>query len=211
MRREAEPKLRGTCANCDREVVAKCGRQRVWHWAHVGKLECDHWWEPETEWHRTWKSFFPREWQEISHTGDNGERHIADVKNEKGWVLEFQHSPIAAEERLSRESFYKPMVWVADGKRYKRDLAAFSAALAYGSIINDKPLTVSSPRMARSGYSNVGLLLTVRSSLILGMRSSPSQDCSVLSRSSGSFSCILGHERWSSLLPLVKALSVGLA
>lgn len=151
-RREAEPKLLGgTCPNCEREVIAKCGQQRIWHWSHKGKLECDHWWEPETEWHRDWKSKFPREWQEVIHkAAESGERHIADVRNEKGWVLEFQHSSISPEERLSRENFYKPMVWVADGKSYKRDLAAFSDALEYGTIINDKPLTVSSPRMSKA-------------------------------------------------------------
>jgi competence protein CoiA len=145
VRREAEPKLRGTCPNCDREVVAKCGQQRIWHWSHLGKLECDRWWEPETEWHRAWKAFFPQEWQEVVHIASDGERHIADVKNDSGWVIELQHSPIAPEERLSRESFYEPMVWVVDGTRYKRDLAAFREAMNFRNSDANNRLVLTPP------------------------------------------------------------------
>jgi competence protein CoiA len=139
-RREAEPKLRGTCPNCGSEVVSKCGQKRIWHWSHLGKLECDRWWEPEAEWHRAWKALFPQEWQEVIHVAADGERHIADIKNDRGLVIEFQHSPLDPEERLSREKFYGTMVWVVDGMRYKRDLSAFRKALAKGIIISDKPL-----------------------------------------------------------------------
>ncbi|MBY3034854.1 competence protein CoiA [Rhizobium laguerreae] len=142
-RQEAQPKLRGACPNCEREAVAKCGQQRIWHWSHLGKLECDHWWEPETEWHRSWKALFPEEWQEVVHVADDGERHIADVKTGAGLVVELQHSPIAPEERFSRESFYKSMAWIVDGTRYKRDLTAFREAVAHGSIINDNPLYIN--------------------------------------------------------------------
>ena len=150
VRQEAEPKLRGTCPNCDREVVAKCGQQRIWHWSHLGKLECDRWWEPETEWHRAWKALFPQEWQEVIHVAADGERHIADVKNDRGWVIELQHSPIDPEERLSRENFYETMVWVVDGMRYKRDLSAFREAVAEGNIVSDNPLLLA-PLTARAG------------------------------------------------------------
>jgi competence protein CoiA len=139
-RHEAQPGLRGVCPNCGSEVIAKCGQRRVWHWSHLGKLECDHWWEPETEWHRSWKDQFPKDWQEVPHTAANGERHIADVKTGTGAVLEFQHSPISPEERSSREDFYRPMLWVADGLCYKRDLEAFRRALASSHIVRANPL-----------------------------------------------------------------------
>jgi hypothetical protein len=140
VRQEAEPKLRGTCPNCGAEVVSKCGHKRIWHWSHLGKLECDRWWEPETEWHRAWKALFPEEWQEVIHVAADGERHIADVKNDKGYVIEFQHSPLDPDERRSRENFYERMVWVVDGTRYKRDLSAFRKAVADGAIVKYSPL-----------------------------------------------------------------------
>ncbi|AZO61224.1 MAG: hypothetical protein E5Y51_05595 [Mesorhizobium sp.] len=140
VRQEAQPKLRGACLNCNRDMVAKCGQQRIWHWSHVGKLECDHWWEAETEWHRMWKDKFPREWQEVPHIASDGERHIADVKSGTGWVVELQHSPISPEERVSRENFYGQMVWVVDGLRHKRDLGAFRRAVIDAPIIKDAPL-----------------------------------------------------------------------
>ncbi|WDD92819.1 hypothetical protein Bsp3421_002850 [Burkholderia sp. FERM BP-3421] len=75
-------------------MVAKCGRVKVWHWAHKGKKPCDPWYESETQWHRDWKDKFPREWQEVvDHDAQSGEIHIADVKTPHGLVLEFQHSP----------------------------------------------------------------------------------------------------------------------
>lgn len=139
-RQEAQPKLRGSCPNCGMDVVAKCGQLRIWHWSHKQKLECDHWWEPETEWHRKWKGLFPDTWQEVIHVADNGERHIADVKTDGGLIIELQHSPISPEERVSREVFYKQMVWVVDGLRYKLDLEAFRSAVEFATIIQDDPL-----------------------------------------------------------------------
>ncbi|MFH1368046.1 MAG: competence protein [Elusimicrobiota bacterium] len=98
----------------------------MWHWAHKSKISCDPWWENETEWHRTWKNNFPQDWQEIIHKDSTtGERHVADIKTDKGFVIEFQHSAIKPDEIKSREDFYKNMVWVIDGTRLKRDHARF--------------------------------------------------------------------------------------
>lgn len=132
IRREAEPGLTGVCPACQRPVVAKCGKLRIWHWAHKGTLLCDSWFEGETEWHRAWKGQFPAEWQEIVHPTEDGERHIADVKTADGWVLEFQHSPLAADERRARTRFYQRLNWIVDGTRRKRDVAQFNRALQAG-------------------------------------------------------------------------------
>jgi competence protein CoiA len=120
-RREAEPGLSATCPYCSSAVIAKCGDLRRWHWAHRSERDCDHWWESETDWHRDWKNEFPPGWQEIIHNAQDDEKHVADVKTETGMVIEFQHSPLKPEERMSREAFYGKMVWVVDGRRRKRD------------------------------------------------------------------------------------------
>lgn len=120
-RLEPQPGVAAACPSCGAPVIAKCGEQRVWHWAHKGVRVCDHWWESETEWHRNWKNEFPIAWQEIIHAAPNGEKHIADVKTDSGMVIEFQHSFLKAEERAAREQFYGKMVWVVDGRRRKRD------------------------------------------------------------------------------------------
>jgi competence protein CoiA len=128
---EATPKAKGVCPHCQSEMVAKCGRVKVWHWSHKGNPPCDPWWEPETEWHREWKDKFPKEWQEISHIDlATGEKHIADVKNSFGLVIEFQHSAMKPEERISREKFYKSMVWVIDGKRGELDESYFNIGVS---------------------------------------------------------------------------------
>lgn len=130
VRQEATPKLLGACIGCGSPMIAKCGTVKLHHWAHKGRLECDHWWEPETEWHRAWKNQFPSEWQEVRHRAESGEIHIADVKTPNGAVLEFQYSAIHPDEVLSRETFYGPtMAWIASGTRLKRDAEAFRKAL----------------------------------------------------------------------------------
>lgn len=48
---------------------------RLHHWAHRSTTLCDRWFEPETEWHRSWKNEFPVELQEIRHQAETGEIH----------------------------------------------------------------------------------------------------------------------------------------
>jgi len=124
---------RGICPSCNSELIAKCGDVKINHWAHKGVGNCDAWWENETEWHRNWKNNFPKEWQEIVQFDGKGEKHIADVKTEKGWVLEFQHSYIAPEERNSRNAFYTKLVWVIDGIRRKTDRIQFQKIIEESS------------------------------------------------------------------------------
>jgi competence protein CoiA len=121
----AEPKQHGLCPVCSQRVTAKCGPQRIWHWAHRGKRTCDPWWKPETEWHRAWKKNFPLEWHEFIHHDQSGEKHIADMRTEHGLIIEFQHSHLDPQERVARERFYGNMVWVLDGTRLTRDYSRF--------------------------------------------------------------------------------------
>ena len=115
---EASKGLKGICPICHQPVIAKCGEIKMDHWAHKSLAQCDKWWEHETEWHRSWKNKFPLDWQEVIAIDEmTGEKHIADIKTDKGMVIEFQHSNISAEERISREKFYKNMIWVIDGTR----------------------------------------------------------------------------------------------
>jgi competence protein CoiA len=113
---------KGNCILCGRETIAKCGIIKVHHWAHKSLKNCDPWWENETEWHRKWKNYFPNEWQEIIHFDEiTGEKHIADVKTSNGLVIEFQNSPMSIEELKSREKFYKNMIWIINGKSFKKN------------------------------------------------------------------------------------------
>lgn len=119
---EARPKLTGTCICCNKPTKSACGKVISWHWRHVNRQECDRWWESETEWHREWKSNFPEDRREVVHHDPyTDEKHIADVKTYSDVVLEFQNSPISVEELLSREAFYKRMIWVVNGKSFKEN------------------------------------------------------------------------------------------
>lgn len=123
------PGLTGSCPACGSSMIAKCGAHRVHHWAHRGERTCDGWWEPETEWHRTWKNHFPASWQERVRLDDSGEKHFADILTEHGLIIEFQHSHLNPAERETREVVYKNMVWVVDGSRLKRDARRFAVGI----------------------------------------------------------------------------------
>lgn len=126
---EAFKGAKGFCQSCGAEMIAKCGELKVNHWAHKKKRHCDKWWETETEWHREWKGNFPLDWQEVVQFDSfSNEKHIADVRTDKGLVIEFQHSYINPIERRKREDFYKNMIWIVDGTRLQRDIPRFIKA-----------------------------------------------------------------------------------
>jgi hypothetical protein len=96
------------CPHCSADVIAKCGPINAWHWAHK-TADCDTWAEPDTPWHADWQEHFPPDSCEIT-IGN----HRADVKSPTGLVIEFQHSPLSADEIRERENHYGHMLWVFD-------------------------------------------------------------------------------------------------
>jgi hypothetical protein len=74
---------------------------------------------------------FPREWQEtVLFSPITGEKHIADVRTDKGLVVEFQHSVIKPEELKAREDFYGNLVWIVDGCRGPLDSSYFNMGVS---------------------------------------------------------------------------------
>jgi len=110
---KATPKDKAKCSICDSEVIAKCGRIKVWHWAHKDNKDCDDWYEPESEWHLKWKNEFPKECQEFTIG-----RHRADIRTKSRWIIELQNSSISSEEIKDREEYYKRMVWLLNGRKF---------------------------------------------------------------------------------------------
>lgn len=120
-RREAVAGGRGCCPVCSAETIAKCGPRVVNHWAHKGRRNCDPWWENETDWHREWKSYFPENCREISHVAEDGEIHRADIKTPTGIIIEVQHSSMTDAERMAREAFYGNLLWIVDGRGFRKN------------------------------------------------------------------------------------------
>lgn len=121
----AQPKIKGRCPNCYNEVYSRCGKVKVWHWAHKLSRTCDDWFEPETEWHRNWKLNFGKENTEVI-IEKNGKRHIADIYTNSKVVIELQNSPINVDTIRMRESFYEEkMLWIINGNHLKERFAIF--------------------------------------------------------------------------------------
>ncbi len=119
---KASPNASATCANCKSEVVAKCGKLNIWHWAHKNLMDCDSWqYEPMSEWHVKWQSYFGEAQREVFIT-KSGECHIADIMTAKGLVIEIQNSAISPDEIFEREIFYGQMIWVVNTAEFKHNL-----------------------------------------------------------------------------------------
>lgn len=88
------------------------------HFAHKRRLDCDSFSHDMSDWHLEWQKRFPLENREISVEVD-GVRHRADVLI-NNTIIEFQHSPIKAEEIAKRNAFYLAsnynVVWVFDAE-----------------------------------------------------------------------------------------------
>ena len=86
------------------------------HFAHKRGTMCDDWDHDMSEWHCTWQEKFPEEYREVV-VENNGVKHRADILI-NNTVIEFQHSPITAEELKRRNDFYITcgynVVWVFD-------------------------------------------------------------------------------------------------
>lgn len=105
-----------TCSCCNKTVRGRHGSQRVPHWTHISKADCDDWYEPITEWHLFWQNKFSKEYCEVPISID-GKVQRADIKLSNGNIIEVQNSPIKPEDIAQREAFYgKDLIWVLNGE-----------------------------------------------------------------------------------------------
>ena len=107
------------CPTCGKELSIKAidSLSVKAHFAHKRGTEClDTWKHDMSEWHYNWQRLFPAENREVVVEKD-GVKHRADVLI-NNFVIEFQHSPITAEEITERNNFYLScgytVVWVFD-------------------------------------------------------------------------------------------------
>lgn len=105
------------CPICGEEVIVRQGEFVAWHFAHKVSSNCDDWHYDMSDWHRDMQNLFPEEYQEVVVEYD-GKKHRADILKD-GVVLEFQHSPISAEEYMERNRFWTSagyrIAWIFDG------------------------------------------------------------------------------------------------
>lgn len=113
------------CPLCNGTLIGKCGETYAWHWQHHQDRDCDPWQEHETEWHRTWKSKFPEDMQEVV-IENYGTKHRADIKTYTGTIIEFQHSSISKATIRTREGFYGDMIWVVDAAPFAANMKKWS-------------------------------------------------------------------------------------
>lgn len=102
------------CPTCREPVLARCGAEKVWHWAHQSGSNC-----PaavgETEWHLSWKNLAnDNEIEVCLPAWPNNRADICLDLGDDYLVVELQHSGITASTIKQRETIYQNMVWVVD-------------------------------------------------------------------------------------------------
>lgn len=114
------------CPSCKNQVFVKAPKSDKvkTHFAHTKKCS-DDWKYDMSEWHRNWQNCFPKECQEVVMRDAQGEIHRADVCI-NNFVIEFQNSPITADEVEKRNIFYLSLgynvIWVFNAKDKLKDL-----------------------------------------------------------------------------------------
>ena len=101
---EADDNDEYMCPVCNNHVILKRGSVNIAHFAHEAHKCEDNWNYDMSEWHKRMQNNFPKDSQEVvvSH---RGRKHRADVLM-NNIVLEFQYSPITADEFNDRNEFF---------------------------------------------------------------------------------------------------------
>ena len=122
--KDASDECQYYCRTCGGELILKNGPDRTVHFAHKRLGDCAPFDSNNmTEWHRRMQEYFPPESREYPFTREDPlekgklERRRADVYIEdRGIVIEFQHSSINSVEFEKRTRFHldegRRVVWV---------------------------------------------------------------------------------------------------
>jgi hypothetical protein len=111
------PGAKARCPSCKRPVYARCGKVKVWHWAHRGDRACARNSKGETFWHLAWKLRVPPQAREVPRGGLR-----ADIVGRHGRVVELQHSRIDPRVVDYREETYGDMAWLFDSAMFAKYL-----------------------------------------------------------------------------------------
>jgi competence CoiA-like predicted nuclease len=105
------------CPSCGQKVVLKAGDIKTPHFAHDQKV-CDYFdYKGMSDWHLEWQSKFKKQQREVIVL-KGGIKHIADVINSNGIVIEFQNSPIPYHKKEERDLFYEKLIWVVNAENF---------------------------------------------------------------------------------------------
>jgi competence CoiA-like predicted nuclease len=109
--------VKAFCPMCNQQLIPKCGKIKIHHFAHKGNHDCDPWYEPMSEWHLTWQQL-ARPFVEIIIERE-GIKHRADIGFPSGLIIEIQNSKLSHAQKSERENFYKNMFWILNAKNWE--------------------------------------------------------------------------------------------
>ena len=103
------------CPLCDTDVYARVGPERVPHWAHKIKSECDPWVEEVSFWHQDWyKDFLDNGFKVEEKITKGDEYHSASVFTPNENIIQLRTSPISSNIRQAYASFFDSLTWLVE-------------------------------------------------------------------------------------------------
>lgn len=143
------------CPVCHAFLIIREGKINAKHFAHEAESCTDNWHYDMSEWHRKMQGYFDIKNREVIIK--KGEKiHRADIMV-GNIVIEFQHSPITAEEFAKRNAFFadtgKRIVWVFDVSEQFRNHTIDYADNSDTSYIWKNPLRIFSTGDKITDYS----------------------------------------------------------
>ncbi len=151
-----EPGKHYYCPICREELIIKAKDSIAVkaHFAHKKGTDCDDFSHDMSEWHLNWQNKFPIENREVVIEKD-GIKHRADVFIDNT-VIEFQHSPITAEEIAKRNEFYLScgykVIWIFDAENQIKNEYGDSidpSMCMYGGLCWKRPKRQFSNKMSQ--------------------------------------------------------------
>ena len=120
------------CPACKEKVQLKKGNKRIWHFAHISKMNCEIQLENESEYHLKGKIQL-YEWLTTQGIDVEVEKYLPQIKQrpdlfltwgDRSYALEFQCSTIESTVLLKRTKVYLreniTPIWILGGNRLKR-------------------------------------------------------------------------------------------
>ena len=155
------------CPACKEHVRLRTGTKRIWHFAHISKLNCDSQIENESEYHLKGKVQL-YDWLIQQGIDVEVEKYLPKIKQRpdlfvtwknENYAIEFQCSTVDSARLLKRTQAYLRAniipLWILGGKRFKKNFAhhlkitPFDLLMAFSANNKDLRLIYYCPITAR--------------------------------------------------------------
>jgi len=100
---------RAYCTTCGATVIARCGIQRIHHWAHKSNTSCSAITEPESEWKHAWRQIFKQDNCEVTINNV-----FFDAKGYNDTPIMLRVTAMDNDQAMELQGQFPNMIWIFD-------------------------------------------------------------------------------------------------